>query len=105
MPLTPAAVPPEVADARAALGRRLYFRQASSQLSNLLREVEPETALLSSNAAIVRWGLSCSVMSSVDTGGFSLVSAACTVCKALVGEGEFHSFFVRRDRLLFLDAG
>ena len=29
-----------------ALGRRLYFRQALSQIINLLREVEPDTALL-----------------------------------------------------------
>jgi len=28
------------------LGKRLYFLQAPSQLSNLLREVEPEAALL-----------------------------------------------------------
>ena len=32
--------------ARTALGKRLYFLQAPSQLSNLLREVGPETALL-----------------------------------------------------------
>ena len=32
--------------ARAALGGGYYFRHALSQLSNLLREVEPEVALL-----------------------------------------------------------
>ena len=32
--------------ARAALGGGYYFRHALSQLSNLLREVEPEAALL-----------------------------------------------------------
>ena len=32
--------------ARAALGGGSYFRHALSQLSNLLREVEPEAALL-----------------------------------------------------------
>jgi hypothetical protein len=32
--------------ARAALGGCYYFRHALSQLSNLLREVGPETALL-----------------------------------------------------------